>query len=98
MRANEGWVEWFEFLSEYVEDHGHALVPATHVTRDGHKLGEWVANQREGCRRGRLSTEQQQALESLPAWTWHPFETASWIEGFEHPGLLIIIPVQPPSL
>jgi hypothetical protein len=43
-------------------------------------LGQWVANQRNIQRRGKLPDERKERLEALPGWFWNPYE-ADWEEG-----------------
>lgn len=64
------WIEGFKYLREYVEREGYAQVPQQYVTEDGYKLGTWVRDQRYEYRKGRLSVDQQVALEQLPGWEW----------------------------
>ena len=40
------WNEAYEYLKTYKEEHGDVLVPHGYQTRDGYKLGLWVAMQR----------------------------------------------------
>lgn len=64
------WEEGFEQLERHVKEHGTARVPASHVTDDGYKLGGWISHQRKAYKKGALSLERQQRLESLKGWTW----------------------------
>jgi len=68
---SKGWLTSFERLRRYVEQEGHACVPAKYTTEDGYKLGTWVIDQRYEYKKGRLSLEQQEALEQLPGWVWN---------------------------
>ena len=64
------WEEAFANLKDYIQEFGNAKVPADYITEDGHKLGTWVSNQRQSYKRGKLSPQRQQLLESLPGWAW----------------------------
>ena len=62
------WEDGFGQLQRYVETEGHALVPQSHLSPDGFRLGLWVSNQR--ARRRRLSPERRARLEALRGWVW----------------------------
>jgi len=62
------WEEGFARLEAYLSDKGDCLVPATHVTSDGSKLGTWVNKQR--TKRTTMPAERRGRLEALPGWTW----------------------------
>ena len=53
-----------------MKQHGHAYVPRHHALKNGFRLGPWVVNQRYRYDHGVLSKERQEALESIPTWTW----------------------------
>jgi len=72
------WNEGFEYLKKYVEEYGHARVPSRFKYND-YLIGSWVSDQRKG----KLSTERINLLETLPRWSWNPFEE-QWNEGFEY--------------
>ena len=57
------WSKGFDKLRQYKEANGDCLVPATHITIDGFKLGSWVRNQRS--RKNGLSPEQVEKLNAL---------------------------------
>lgn len=63
----------FAALWEYVKEHGTARSPRSYQTASGFRLGEWVS------RRRKLHGKDPQIdrlLESLPGWTWTPFDYA----------------------
>jgi len=64
----------FAILQDYVRRHGTSRVPAGYLLPDGRKYGKWVAGQRKAGRDGLLPAHRRVALESLPGWTWDPFE------------------------
>ncbi len=76
------WEQGFRRLQEYVECHGHALVPQNYVI-DAFKLGKWVNTQRVFRRENRLDTERLHRLEAQPRWSWDSRQ-AKWEEGFRH--------------
>ena len=74
------WEAGFRRLLDYVEQHGDARVPRSYAL-DGHRLGNWITEQRGSYAKGRLEPQRQRRLEELPGWTWTP--TANqWEEGF----------------
>ena len=52
-------------LTDFVAQHGHAVVPARYSADDGFRLGQWVWVQRGLARRGRLSAERIERLSAL---------------------------------
>jgi hypothetical protein len=58
----EAWEQGFEELTRYVEEHGHVLVPTTHV-QNGCKLGSWLMTQHYQARKGRLAADRMTRLE-----------------------------------
>ena len=78
---DDAWEEWFARLHIYVQREGHCRVPRRYRDSDGSRLGEWLQNQREWYRRGKLEVERRRRLEALPGWTWNPVEYA-WEDGF----------------
>jgi superfamily II DNA or RNA helicase len=73
------WQEGFEHLQDYVDRKGSGFVPTDYIANDGYNLGNWVGKQRGDYLKGKLSLEEQQALEELPEWTWDTNE-AVWLE------------------
>jgi superfamily II DNA or RNA helicase len=65
----ERWEDGFVRLQRFVEQRGHARIPAT-MMEDGFKLGQWVSLQRTARRLNRLSSEQINRLEAVPGWVW----------------------------
>lgn len=61
----------FAHLWGYVKEHGTARVPRSYTSPDGYRLGNWIHRRRE-CQ-GR-DPRLDRLLESLPGWTWAPFE------------------------
>ena len=75
----DDWNFMFNLLKEFEEINGHTRVFATHKFK-GHNLGNWVHAQRSkkserpGSRKGGVSEERAERLESLSTWTWDPAE------------------------
>ena len=64
----DNWNESFEYLKEYVAEHGVAIVNVNLQTKNGFKLGGWVSTQRTSMQKGTLSVDHIIKLESLPSW------------------------------
>jgi hypothetical protein len=65
----------FACLLEFTSKEGHSRVSANHCDQSGFKLGMWVQNRRQDYKKGKLTKEQVDLLESLAGWTWDPFVT-----------------------
>ena len=74
------WQKGFEYLCEYVEKNGSALVPKKEVVDQNFKLGDWVLTQRRT--KSKLSEDKIKKLEALEAWTWDPLAD-QWNVAFE---------------
>lgn len=70
------WEERFQRLGEWRNEHGHCAVPIAQG-----ELGTWVSKQRQLRKRGKLSKEKVDALNSLK-FTWSTAE-ADWEEKFK---------------
>lgn len=70
------WEERFRRLSEWKKNHGHCAVPIAQG-----ELGTWVSKQRQLRKRGKLSKEKIDALDSLN-FTWSTAE-ADWEDKFK---------------
>lgn len=70
------WEERFRRLSEWKKVHGHCAVPIAQG-----ELGTWVSKQRQLRKRGKLSPEKVDALNSLK-FTWSTAE-ADWEDKFK---------------
>jgi hypothetical protein len=62
------WEEGFSYLEAYVEQVGHARVPAKYKTEDGYRLGQWISRQR--TKKEQLTPERLKRLNSLAGWVW----------------------------
>ncbi|KAJ1459080.1 helicase associated domain-containing protein [Pelagophyceae sp. CCMP2097] len=76
------WDVNFGRLSAYKAEHGNCLVPRSFVTADGHKLGSWVARQRQMGKGvdGGLTDERAARLEAL-GFVWDALD-AAWDENY----------------
>jgi superfamily II DNA or RNA helicase len=68
------WMEWLGVLREYAAAEGCLPVRSTVWTRpaDGQKwkIGDWISAQRQNRKKGKLSEDQIQELETIPGWIW----------------------------
>jgi superfamily II DNA or RNA helicase len=77
------WEEGVRHLEEYVEQEGNAIVPITHRTANGYKLGQWVSVQRTTYEKGIIAQERRERLDAIPGWTWN-VQDYLWEQGFRH--------------
>jgi len=72
------WEFWFGLLDVYKDEHGDCLVSGKHITDSGHKLGNWVSNQRR--MKEQLTPERIQRLDAL-GFVWDQL-AEQWEQGF----------------
>ncbi len=75
------WEESFRLLQAHAAEHGSAAIRRDYVV-GGVQLGNWAKEQRRVYASGKLSTERQRRLESLPGWVWDKMGS-QWEETFE---------------
>lgn len=63
--SSRNWNRGIEALKQYKETYGNVDVNAKYVTEDSYALGKWVSNLRSKQKRGELTSEQIQEVESL---------------------------------
>ncbi|GAT07398.1 Helicase associated domain protein [Mycolicibacterium novocastrense] len=80
--TSASWEFWFGLMEQFVEQNGHANVPAAHK-ESGYKLGAWVGEQRSVFAEGKLHADRESRLKQLPGWTWDS-RAAAWEEGYSH--------------
>ena len=73
------WPEMYGQLIAYKKIHGDCNVPRGYS--DNPKLGTWVKGQRSSKKKGKLSSEKIQKLESI-GFSWDPYEDA-WNQMFQ---------------
>ncbi|MFA6016212.1 MAG: Helicase associated domain protein [Gallionellaceae bacterium] len=66
--VRQQWDEWLNFLKEFIDKEGHSRVPSKYETENGHRLGNWVNEQR--ARKDSMPAERRARLEALPGWVW----------------------------
>ncbi|MFZ0716522.1 helicase associated domain-containing protein, partial [Mycobacterium sp.] len=72
------WEEGFNKLLAYVDQNGHARVPASYKLEG---LGAWVGLQRRNYAKGNLDADRERRLKELPGWSWDPYAD-QWEESF----------------
>jgi Helicase associated domain len=72
---DEQFEKGFVILQKYVQREGHAIASRKTYVVDGFKLGQWVSNQRAFYRRGILSSDRIERLESIPGWVWNVLDS-----------------------
>ena len=75
----ELWEQGFGELVAYKKEFGDCLVVARHVTASGHKLGNWVSNQRAW--KDTLTPDRIERLDAL-GFVWDAI-TEKWEQGFQ---------------
>ena len=73
--AESRWKLFYDALAEFAQTNDHSRPPRSLIFQDM-ELGEWVKARRVEFNAGKLSTARIQELETLPGWTWDPFEDA----------------------
>lgn len=77
------WSEKLEAIRDHVNEHGHTLIRADHVTPDGFPLGKTVAQLRTQYARGTLSARRIADLDATLHWVWSGRD-ARWSENLQH--------------
>lgn len=67
----EKWKFAIQFLEDYIEREGNALVPKDQI-ESGFLLGNWVSRVRKSFRSGNLPETSIRRLEKLRGWQWFP--------------------------
>jgi len=79
--ATSIWDEMFGAARAYRAEHGHLLIPATFVTSDGRRLGEWSTRQRHQYHKGELPPPRYDTLTALGmVWSLDAEKWARWYE------------------
>jgi superfamily II DNA or RNA helicase len=77
----EQWEDGFSNLQAFVAQEGYSKVPQSYVTKNGFRLGQWTAVQRNKMEQ--MSSDRKTRLEMLPGWVWRPV-VDRWEHGFNH--------------
>ena len=59
------WSKWYELAKEYRNKHDDLLVPQNYKTKSNENLGTWISNARNAYKKGDLSSDQIEKLESI---------------------------------
>jgi hypothetical protein len=83
--SESSWEDGFAALRLFVAQEGHAAPRMAYVSDTGYPLGQWVINQRQQHRLGRLAQSRAQRLEALAGWLWDAdSDDADWQAGYDH--------------
>jgi hypothetical protein len=63
------WMKQYQALKQFTETHGNSS-PSVSVEFEGLKIGKWVSHQRDYFKKGKMSSNKIELLESLPGWIW----------------------------
>ena len=74
------WLTGLAAVRAYVAENGHARVPYSYVSPDGHRTGQWVTTRRRDYADGKLSADQIAELEAIPVWSWNS-RVDNWLIG-----------------
>jgi superfamily II DNA or RNA helicase len=80
-QLDDQWEFAFTRLKVFIHQTGTSRVPIAYQDEEGFKLGTWVSVQRRPANRRANGPERESRLETLPDWTWDPFEEI-WEESF----------------
>lgn len=59
------WEAGYRAAMQYLREYGNLNVPVSYVTADGYKLGQWICNQKNKWRIGKLKPDQEALLTRL---------------------------------
>jgi len=83
MAAMQPWSAWLEVLREYVaaeEDLPKAKTVWTRPDGSEWKIGQWIGNQRQARKKGKLPEDRVRQLEAVPGWFWEDESWVAWLE------------------
>merc|ERR1712194_34451 len=61
---NQQWQNYFTLLVKYKDREGHCNVPYSHK-EDGENLGQWLRNQRQAMKKGKLDSGKRKQLKKI---------------------------------
>jgi hypothetical protein len=79
----EFWHEGYSYLKEFVQQEGHAKIPATYKTNDGYALGKWVKKQIKSFQQNKINDEVKEKLNAIEGWSWNTVPEF-WYEGYSY--------------
>ncbi len=71
------WKVWLSLAKQYHRNYGTLDIPSDHITKDGHRLGFWIKEQRKKRKSGILRKEQIEELDQL-GMRWCFYEKRDW--------------------
>jgi hypothetical protein len=77
---DQKWANGIAAVRAFSTEHGHARIPHSYVSPDGHRTGQWVSHRRRDYAAGRLTAERIVELEAVPGWAWGALDQ-KWAEG-----------------
>ncbi len=80
--VDDTWEAAFVEAKKYFEAHGNLDIPATYVTENGTRLGNWYRSVRSAKRNGTLSAERIKRLEEIGI-KWLSVKTRNWMQYYE---------------
>jgi len=84
MDNNIRWLQKYEYLKEYIYEHGDSRVPQNYVTKNGIALGKWADTQRQLKRKGKLKPGREALLEDVDfVWVVRNGTSLSWDDWFK---------------
>lgn len=79
---DENWQTGFEHAAQFYKEQGTLDIPAQYVSEDGYRLGNWYRTVRDQKRRGELSLERQQQMETIGV-QWESVLSRNWMQYYE---------------
>ncbi|MDC0489108.1 Helicase associated domain protein [Amylibacter sp.] len=79
----DAWYEGFNYLAKYQALEGHCRLPEAFEI-EGFKLSYWVSRQRREKKKGTLTTDRVEKLNSI-GFSWDPYQE-DWDQGFYYLG------------
>ena len=80
---NDDWEIGFLAMQTHDLFNGNCPVPEEQTLQNGKNFSGWISTQRSMRKQGKLSDERTSRLESIPSWTWSPFDS-QWEVGFRN--------------
>lgn len=82
LEVREDWMTWYQYAKKYYAEHGNLKVSGTYITPDGHRLGNWIREQRKRYAAGILSRQQIQLLGKI-GMMWQVTKIRDWEDWYE---------------
>ena len=80
----EGWTVKAESCKKEMKKNGNKYLSQKYIDENGYNLGSWVSSQMQQKKKGKLSEDKINLLESIPGWIWEfPSWDDKWIKCYE---------------